>query len=85
MSRARDRHADIATTSPSRRHAMKSGLYMHLAIFAAAMLVLFMLNANTRGPDGEWWVLWPLELWCIAWGLHIWGVSVGSSIAQTAE
>ncbi len=85
MSAARDQHPGITAASPVRRYALLRGLYFHLAIFAIATLVMFLLNANTRGPDGGWWVVWPLQLWAIAWGLHLWGVTLGSSISQPSE
>ena len=44
-----------------RRHALARGLYLHLAIFALAMLSLYLMNSSTRGPDGAWWVIHPLQ------------------------
>lgn len=72
-------------SSTTLRRRLISGLYLHLAIFIAATLVLFLANSSTRGPDGEWWVIWPIQIWAVAWGLHLWGVSLAAEATRPAS
>ena len=80
MSYAQDReiHAGDGPARPN-RHALMSGLILHFAVFAATILVLYLVNSSTRGADGEWWVRWPIQLWAIAWGFHLWGVALATA------
>ena len=36
----------------------------------------FLINWQTRGADGTWWMVWLFEAWAVAWGLHMFGVMV---------
>ena len=47
-----------------------TGLYIHAAVFAVVMPVLFLLNLT----DPEWWVQWPLGGWGLGLALHAWAV-----------
>lgn len=46
------------------------GFYIHAAIFAAVMPVLFLLNLT----DPDWWVHWPLAGWGVGLMIHAWAV-----------
>lgn len=59
-----------------RRPDLARGVVFHLAIFLAAMLVLYLVNSSTRGAGDGWWVIWPLQIWLVAWGFHLWGVTL---------
>ncbi len=84
MSYTRDQQLPASDgESPRHGNSLRSGLVLHLAVFALAILVLFLLNSSTRGPDGAWWVRWPIQLWSIAWGLHLWGVAVRSAVPES--
>ena len=71
------------TDSRERRHTLSKGLYIHLAIFVAAILVLFLINSATRGADGGWWVIWPLQIWAGAVALHLLGVTLALTNDRT--
>ncbi|MDH3307888.1 MAG: 2TM domain-containing protein [Acidimicrobiia bacterium] len=59
---------------PGRRAELSTGLFTHLTVFVGVIVLLFMINWITRGDDGSWWVVYPLEIWAAAWGLHLFGV-----------
>jgi fatty acid desaturase len=50
-----------------RRVQAMTGFYVHLAVFAAVMLLLLAINAAT-GP--AWWVQWPALGWGIGLAAH---------------
>lgn len=47
-----------------------TGFYIHAAVFAFIIPVLFALNMT----DPHWWVQWPVLGWGVALGVHAWGV-----------
>lgn len=47
-----------------------TAFYIHAAVFALVMPVLFALNFT----DPEWWVHWPLVGWGIGLIGHTWAV-----------
>ena len=87
MSTARPTEFDAGygDSSNERRHKLLRGLYLHLAIFLAGVLVMFLMNSSTRGPDGDWWIIWPIQMWSIAWGFHLWGVALGTEALKARD
>jgi hypothetical protein len=59
-----------------RQVAALKGLYVHLFVFVAVILLLAIVNAATGGP---WWVLWVLLGWGIGVLAHWLFVFAGSS------
>ena len=63
-----------------RKIAAIKGFYIHLFIFCAVMLVLFLINALAGGP---WWSLWVLFGWGI--GIIAHALSVFGRTSQYIE
>lgn len=58
-----------ASEGARRERSLQTKVWLgHLALYAAVMLVLFVIDALTR--PGEWWALWPMWGWGIALALH---------------
>lgn len=55
-------------TKARQRAEAKFGYYIHLAVFAAVMLLLIIIDLLTS--PGTLWFIWPLMGWGIAVVLH---------------
>lgn len=52
----------------ARRQVMAiTAFYVHLSVFAAVMLILFVVNSTV---SSIWWVQWPFLGWGIAVAVH---------------
>lgn len=51
-----------------RRAKAKFGFYVHVAVYAAVIALLFVINLMTS--PGSYWVIWPLAGWGIAVIVH---------------
>lgn len=61
-------HDNDAYTAARRRAEAKYGFFVHLAVYAAVMLLLVVINLLTA-PQALWFV-WPLIGWGLAVALH---------------
>jgi hypothetical protein len=57
-----------AYTAARRRAEAKYGFFVHVAVYAAVMLLLLVINLLTS-PQSLWFV-WPLIGWGLAVALH---------------
>ncbi|MEX0343483.1 MAG: 2TM domain-containing protein [Rhizobiaceae bacterium] len=54
--------------SARRRAKAKFGFYVHVTVYAAVIILLFVINLITS--PGSYWVIWPLAGWGIAVVIH---------------
>jgi fatty acid desaturase len=54
-----------------------TAFYIHAAVFALVMLILFLIDA---GNGGGWWVQWPLLGWGAGLAAH-WALTFGSGLS----
>lgn len=54
------------------RAEAKFGFYVHVAVYAAVIVLLFVINLTTS--PGSYWVIWPLMGWGIAVIIHAFSV-----------
>ena len=60
---------------PAWQTRLIGSVMIHLATLVFFVSLLFVINWMTRGDDGTWWALLPLEMWAGVWTLHV--VAVG--------
>jgi hypothetical protein len=63
-------HEDPLFRAAEKRAEMLQGYYIHLLVYAAINLGLFLINLVTRGDSGGWWFYWPLLGWGIGLLVH---------------
>jgi hypothetical protein len=56
---------------------MMTGFYIHAAVFALVMLILFVIDAAV---GQGWWVQWPLLGWGAGLAAH-WSLVFGSGLS----
>jgi len=69
------RSSPFTSDVPAWRTRLIGSVMIHLATLVFFNALLFVVNWMTRGDDGTWWALLPLEMWAGVWTLHV--VAVG--------
>lgn len=69
-----DEHTEEQRIDAARRYVLQlQAFYIHAGVFAAGMILIFVVNLATNvsaGIAGEWWAWWS------AWAFLGWGVGV---------